>query len=121
MCTILNKNKSILCKITQGIPQDLVLGPLLFLLYINDLPLVSKFKFTLFADDATLHISHQNLKTLKLRVYNEIKKVNYLTLMKKLTLNYSICKYKIISKKDIDTSLLTLKINNLSIEREDCI
>ena len=41
--------------------------------------------------------------------------------MNKLTLNYSKCKYMSISKKDIDTSLFTLKMNNLSIERADGI
>ena len=42
--------------------------------------------------------------------------------MNKQTLNYSKCKYIIVSKKDIDTSLFTLKINNLSIiERVHCI
>ena len=85
------------------------------------LPLASKFKSILFADDANLHISHQNLKALQLRVNNEIKKVDYWMSMNKLTLNYSKCKYIIVSKKDIDTSLFTLKINNLSIERADCI
>ena len=79
LCTILNKNKSKLCKVTHGILQGSVLGLLLFLLCINDLQLASKFKSILFVADANLHTSHQNLKTLQLLpvVNNEIKKVDY--------------------------------------------
>ena len=121
MFTTLNKYKSKLCKITHGIVQGSVLGPLLFLLHIYDLPLASKFKSVLFVDDPNLHLSYQNLKALQLRVNNEIKKVDYWISMNKLTLNYSKYKYMIVSKEDIDTSLFTLKITNLSIERADCI
>ena len=117
MYTIINKNKSELFKITHGIPQGSVLGTLLLLLYFNELPLTSKFKFTLFADDANLYISHQNLKTLQLVVNNEIEKVDCWMSMNKLTSNYSKCKCIITSKRFINRALFTIKINNLNFDR----
>ena len=47
-------------KITTGVPQGSCLGPLLFLLYINDLPLASEFDTTLYADDTVLMLSDRD-------------------------------------------------------------
>ena len=52
------------------------LGPLLFLLYINDLPLVSQFDTTLFADDTYLTLSDRSLSGLELKANNELRKID---------------------------------------------
>ena len=64
---VFNKDiKSNLKNIKCGVPQGSVLGPILFLLYINDLPNISSiFKPILFADDTTLIFSDTSISKLE--------------------------------------------------------
>ena len=71
----INGKNSSLADIVIGVPQGSILGPLLFLIYINDLPLATKLFTLLFADDTTLLASADSVVSLCNFVNVEFKKV----------------------------------------------
>ena len=87
-------------KINCGVPQGSVLGPLLFLLYINDIFNSSNLtSFIVFADDTNLFYSGKNIKQLELVVNNEIKKIFEWFKVNQLTLNIKKTNYIIFKSK----------------------
>ena len=74
--TLINNIKSKPLIISHGVPQGSNVGPLLFLLYINDIGLYLKnTKFKLFADDTTLYHSHSDIKTCINELKNDLKNI----------------------------------------------
>ena len=100
--TIVNNAKSNPKLITCGVPQGSILGPLLFNLYINDLPNHSAATTRLFADDACLCFSHKDPNTLQTQINRELSKTNDWLKINKLTANYSKTNYIIFTKKRIN-------------------
>ena len=96
--TKINNSFSSIQQVTCGVPQGSILGPLLFNLYINDLPKASKFSIRLFADDACLTLRHKNPDTLESLINQELNTVNNWMSINKLSVNYTKTNYVIFTK-----------------------
>ena len=97
--TLVNGVKSNLCQVMCGVPQGSTLGPLLFLIYINDLPHISKFKTKLFADDTVLTLSNSCITRLHQEVNEELKHIDNWMKFNKLSINYHKTKCMLITGK----------------------
>ena len=102
-----------------GVPQGSILGPLLFLIYINDLPNATEFFIKLYADDTFLCYQHENIKTLENNVNLELSKVYEWLSANRLTLNINKSKFMIITKKRINASSISIHINGSPLEQCD--
>ena len=115
-CVSVNGVVSELQSIAHGVPQGSILGPLLFLLSINDITTTSDvFKFFLFADDTSLFYSGKSLKSIELLVNNELKKLSEWLTANKLTLNVDKSNFLIFKPKNASNNLSTI---NLTINGE---
>ena len=111
--------------ISCGVPQGTILGPLLFLLYINDLPNCLKHSHPrMFADDTHLTYSAANVHDIDQNLNQDLKSVSEWLAANKLTLNTSKTEFMLIgSRQRIRTfhSSPTLTINETPIKRVDCV
>jgi len=107
--------------LTHGVPQGSILGPLLFLIYVNDLPnALSYSKPVLFADDTNLFASSSSPKTLMNLVNKDLEVLNEWFKANKLTINIAKTFYIIFKRKL--TKLphdLTFKMNDMAIENKE--
>ena len=99
--TLINGYRSTYETINCGVPQGSTLGPLLFLLYINDIHMVSNFNINLFADDANLSLSNKCPALLENNVNNELIKISKWLNTNKLSLNITKTKYLIITNRKL--------------------
>ena len=83
-------------KVKCEVPQGSILGPLLFLIYINNLSSASKaLDFILFADDTNIFFSHSNLESLSLIVNSELNRLTDWFRANKLSVNIKLSNFMI--------------------------
>ena len=95
--TVIGQAFSTSRKVSIGVPQGSILGPLLFAIYINDLPKVlQNTKVTLFADDTALYCSSQSARDLQTMLNQDLDRLAQWLYEHKLTLNVSKSKFMLI-------------------------
>ena len=119
-CVQINNAISDLEYISHGVPQGSILGPLFFLLYINDIAESSDIlKFYLFADDTAIFLSHKDPKTLETIMNQELIKVSSWLIANKLSLNVKKSNALLFRTKNENSApILNIKINESPIEEK---
>ena len=108
--------------VNLGVPQGSVLGPLLFLIYVNDIVNSSNLlKFSLFADDTVVLYSHKNVTTLVSTINQELQMLNDWFKCNKLFLNFKKTKYVLFHSKRKRIPPNIQRIENNVIERTESI
>ena len=108
-------------RISTGVPQGSILGPLLFIIYINDLGNASKlFKMIIYADDTTLYstldvFGNYISKNLNL----ELTKVADWLKLNKWSINIKRSKFMVFHMPQKQVNIPNIKIENIKIEFAD--
>ena len=112
-----NGHKSNTLPITTGVPQGSVLGSLLFLIYINDLPMISDvFNMLMYADDTTLYCNIDQTVSEEV-INNELSNVGQWLVANKLSINVTKTKYMVFHLHKKVVTYPDLQINSNKIER----
>ena len=106
-------------EVNCGVPQASILGPLLSLIYVNDLPNCTSMNVLSYADDTTLFKSSPCINTLCVQINNELDKIYTWLKVNKLSLNISKSKYMIFGPRNphLRYQNITIKIQDMEIEQ----
>jgi len=122
--TVINGVNSNLLELSVGVPQGSVLGPLLFILYINDLPeQISHGHIVLYADDTALFFAAKSVSDVNRALNADLQNISEWLETNRLTLNISKCKAMLFGSSKrlhLGNEQLTTYLSGTHIEVVPC-
>ena len=123
----LNNNLSSTSKVIHGVPQGSILGPLLFLIFINDLPLYlqnNTSTIDLYADDTTIYYSCSNILMLERNLQKSLDCLQIWCRENGMILNTDKTKVMLITSRqkrmNLNNAVLNLQYNDIDITITTC-
>ena len=113
---ILNGKKSDVLSINSGVPQGSILGPIFFLIFINDIVYEIGCTIKLFADDTSIYITIENPITDATILNSDLKKIHEWATKWLVNFNPNKTKSLLISRKTIAVQHPPLNMNNTTIQ-----
>ena len=112
------KHKSSTQVVKYGVPQGSILGPLLFIIYVNDIPEISNIaKFVMYADDANIIISGSNMNEIQSKIEQLSNRLQNWVKQNGLKMNLKKTKYMIFANKNVKFGSVDVFLDGTKIER----
>ena len=118
-----NGGLSVSSTVKLGVPQGSILGPLLFSIFINDLPLAitsDKVETDLFADDGTLHVSDKKIDVITFELQHSLEEIFEWCTLNDMVLNPSKTESMVITtrqKNQLESLILNIVVNGISVKQ----
>ena len=110
--------------VSRGVPQGSILGPLLFLVFMNDLPsVVTSCTINLYADDTTIYYANKDPDTVTRAINDDLQLIATWIESNKLTMNISKTQVMTLSRRAarLRAEQINFEINGTTIPKQECI